>query len=51
MTQKEFDSARMQIALEMAKFICKEHKVIKIKDLAAKSVEFANALIEELKKN
>lgn len=46
----DFDSARMQIALEMAKFISKEAKLIKIKDLAARSVKFADALIEELKK-
>lgn len=43
-------TARMQIALEMAKFISKESKAIRIKDLAARSVEFADALIEELKK-
>lgn len=43
-------TARMQIALKMAKFICKESKAISIKDLAARSVEFADALIEELKK-
>lgn len=49
-TPKEIDSTRMQIALEMAKFISKESKAIKIKDLAARSVEFADALIEELKK-
>lgn len=51
MTQKEFDSARMQIALDMAKFICKESKSINnLKDLAAGCVMFADALIEELKK-
>lgn len=43
-------TARMQIALEMAKFISKEAKTINIKDLAARSVEFADALVEELKK-
>ena len=41
---------RMPIALEMAKFICKESKSISLKDLAARSVEFTDALIEELKK-
>lgn len=45
-----FDSTRLQIALEMAKLICKESKVINFKDLAARSVEFADALIKELKK-
>ena len=46
----DWNQARMQIALEMAKFISKESKAIRIKDLAARSVEFADALIEELKK-
>lgn len=43
-------TARMQIALEMAKFVCKESKSINLKDLAARCVMFADALIEELKK-
>lgn len=43
-------TARMHVALEMAKFISKESKSINIKDLAARSVEFADALVEELKK-
>lgn len=34
----------------MAKFISKEAKTINIKDLAARSVEFTDALLEELKK-
>lgn len=46
----DWNQARLQIALEMAKFVCKESKVINLKALAAKSVEFADALIEELKK-
>lgn len=50
-TPKEIDSTRMQIALEMAKFVCKESKPINnLKDLAARCVMFADALIEELKK-
>lgn len=49
-TPKEIDSIRMQIALEMAKFACKESKSINLKDLAARCVMFADALIEELKK-
>jgi hypothetical protein len=46
----DWSQARLQIALEMAKFISKEAKTINIKDLAARSVEFADALVEELKK-
>lgn len=49
-TPKEIDSIRIQIALDMAKFICKESKPINLKDLAARCVMFADALIEELKK-
>ena len=49
-TPKEIDSIRMQIALDMAKFICKESKSISLKDLVARSVEFADAIIKELKK-
>ena len=43
----DWNQARLQIALEMAKFACKESKSINIKDLAARCVEFADALIEE----
>ena len=46
----DWSQARLQIALEMAKFISKEAKTINIKDLAARSVEFADVLVEELKK-
>lgn len=46
----DWNQARLQIALEMAKFICKESKSINLKDLAARCVMFADALIEELKK-
>lgn len=47
----DWDQVRLQIALEMAKFVCKESKAISFKDLAARSVGFADALIEELKKS
>lgn len=46
----DWNQARLQIALEMAKFVCKESKSINLKDLAARCVMFADALIEELKK-
>lgn len=47
---EDFDSipTRIYIALEMAKFIAKEDKTINIKDLAARSVEFADELINQL---
>jgi hypothetical protein len=47
----DWNQARLQIALEMAKFACKESKSINLKDLAARCVMFADTLIEELKKN
>lgn len=47
----DWNQVRVQIALDMAKFICKESKAISFKDLAARSVGFADALIEELKKH
>lgn len=50
-TTIDWGQARLQIALEMAKFVCKESKSINIKDLAARGVMFADVLIEELKKN
>lgn len=46
----DWNQARLQVALEMAKFACKESKSINLKDLAARCVMFADALIEELKK-
>lgn len=46
----DWNQARLQIALEMAKFVCKESRSINLKDLAARCVMFADALIEELKK-